>query len=157
MKDSGKTRTLVIGVGNPDRGDDAIGMLVARRVKEARPSAVTVVESNRDGASLMDLWESAGTVIVIDAVACDEKPGTIFRFDAGAAPIPARTLSFSSHAISLAEGIELARVLNQLPKRLIVYGIVGRHFGLGAKPCPKVEAAVLHATRRVLQDVYDLH
>ena len=31
--------TLVIGVGNPDRGDDAAGLEVARRLREAAPRA----------------------------------------------------------------------------------------------------------------------
>jgi hypothetical protein len=39
--------TLVIGIGNPDRGDDAVGLAVAGRVRAAAPAGVTVIELAR--------------------------------------------------------------------------------------------------------------
>jgi hydrogenase maturation protease len=146
-------RDLVIGVGNPDRGDDAVGLLAARQVKHAAPPGVTVIEAGSDGATLMELWKGAATVIVIDAAHCLGKPGTIHRFDASAAPIPMQSFPRSTHAFGLADGIELSRVLRQLPNRLIVYGIVAKCFNLGASADPVVEAAAHQVACRVLEDL----
>ncbi len=63
-------RNMVIGVGNPDRGDDAIGLLVGRHVKQAAPPGVTVIEASGDGTNLIELWKDQGTVIIVDAAHC---------------------------------------------------------------------------------------
>jgi hydrogenase maturation protease len=132
---------LVIGVGNEDRGDDTIGLLVARRLRNLLPPSVTIVEFAGDGAALIELWKGMQIVIVIDAARDQDSPGTMHCFDAKHAALPVDPFRSSTHAFGLAEGIELARQLNELPEELIVYGIVGRNFALGAHPSPEVESA----------------
>ena len=50
-----KTR-LVIGIGNDFRGDDAAGLMVARRLRGTPLHDVEIVESAGDAAALMELW-----------------------------------------------------------------------------------------------------
>jgi len=68
-------------------------------------------------------------------------PGTIHRFDA-ATPVPSGLFSYTTHQFSVAEAIELARSLQQLPLRLVVYGIEGADFAPGIGLSPAVEEAV---------------
>jgi Ni,Fe-hydrogenase maturation factor len=51
--------TLVIGIGNPDRGDDAAGLAVARNVRAAAPAGVAVIELDGDQLALLDAWDGA--------------------------------------------------------------------------------------------------
>ena len=146
------SRTLVIGVGNPDRGDDAVGLLAARCIRESC-FPLTVIEAGGDGASLIDYWKHQGTVIVIDAVHGGGEPGHIVRLDARSAPIPVELFRCSTHAFGLAQGIELARALNQIPRRLTVYGIVGKHFDVGATVAPEVEAAAQRVIDLILEEL----
>ena len=62
-----RNRLLVIGVGNPYRNDDAVGLVVARRIRDLNLQGVTVIEANGEGASLMEAWQGADSVILIDA------------------------------------------------------------------------------------------
>jgi hydrogenase maturation protease len=55
----------------------------------------------------------------------------------------------SSHAVGLAEVIELGRVLKQLPPHLSVVGIEGADFRPGAGLSPAVARAVPKAVRLV--------
>jgi hydrogenase maturation protease len=48
----------------------------------------------------------------------------------------------STHALGVAEAIELARALGRLPARLEVYAIEGARFTAGAGLSPAVEQAV---------------
>lgn len=148
-------RTLVIGVGNADRGDDAIGLLVARQIAQMGLPGVTVVEAAADGTELMEIWTGARSAIIIDAVHGYGNPGTIYRFDAGSSAIPAKSFRHSTHGFSLGDGIELSRVLNQLPNRLIVYGIVGTDFDLGSGISSSVGAAAREVAPRVVQELRD--
>ncbi|MCP4684238.1 MAG: hydrogenase maturation protease, partial [bacterium] len=58
----------VIGVGNEFRGDDAVGLIVASRLREQLPKSIEIIEHTGDGATLMDAWEGADRVYIIDAV-----------------------------------------------------------------------------------------
>ena len=56
-----------------------------------------------------------------------------------------------THAFGLAETIELARALDRLPARLLVYGIEGACFEAGDELSPPVRAAV-DAVREELRE-----
>jgi hydrogenase maturation protease len=144
---------LVIGIGNAYRGDDAVGLVVARRLQEQVPAGVIVVEHSGEGASLMDAWRDADRVILIDAVHTGAAPGTLCRLDARAGPLPAHFFHCSTHAFSVAEAVELARALDRLPLRLIVHGIEGARFEAGTGVSPEVERAVEVAVQRVREDL----
>ena len=59
---------LVIGLGNDYRHDDAVGRVVARRLKAIEGDDVRVVEESGEGAALIEAWKGADFVILIDAV-----------------------------------------------------------------------------------------
>jgi hydrogenase maturation protease len=143
----------VIGVGNPFRGDDGAGVAVACRLKTLARPGVAVEEASGEGASLMEAWQDAGAVILVDAVRSGAAPGTVFRFDARQEVLPSSFFHYSTHAFSVAEAVELARALGQLPARLLLYGIEGKTFAAGAGLSPEVEGAVEDVARRVQAEV----
>lgn len=147
------TEVLLIGVGNDYRSDDAAGLFVARRVQERRWRLITVCESNGEGAALIDAWKEYGTVILADAVCSGSKAGTIHRIEAHNETLPAKLFQYSTHAFSVAEAVELARVLNRLPARLIVYGIEGKSFASGIGLSLEVDEAVKIVVDCVLKDL----
>jgi hydrogenase maturation protease len=127
-------RPRLIGLGNAWRGDDAAGLVVARRLGG--------VAHEGDAVALLEEWAGAAHAVVVDAAVSGAPPGTVHRFDA-ARPLPAATLrSSSTHAFGLADAVELARALGRLPARLDVYAIEGAGFALGAPLSPPVGAAV---------------
>ncbi len=149
----GKSGTLIIGLGNQYRRDDAVGLVVARYLKEQAPERVRVLEGSSEGAALMESWKDADAVILIDAVHSGAEPGTLHRLDAHTQPIPTEFSHCSTHAFSTAEAIELARALGQLPPRLVVYGVEGKTFEAGLGLSPEVEEAAQKVVERVLGDL----
>jgi len=134
-------RTLIIGAGNHYRRDDAAGLLVAARLKARACDSFEVIEQSGEGAALMEAWKQADRAIIIDAVCSGGEPGTIYRWDARADTIPRNSFQRSTHAFGIAEAIEMARALGELPSHLIVYGIEGETFDIGIGVSPKIEAA----------------
>lgn len=143
----------MIGIGNPDRGDDAAGRLVARLLRPGLPAGVTVAEMPGEAAALLARLEGVAAAYLVDASASGAPPGTVRRFDAGATPLPAATFELSSHGFGLAAAIELARALRQLPPRCIVYAIEGGCFEPGAPLSPAVAAAVAEVARRLAGEI----
>jgi hydrogenase maturation protease len=147
------TRTVVIGIGNRLRGDDAAGVAVAERLSERVPAGVEVVACDEEPSRLMDAWEGADSVVLVDTVSSGAPPGTLHRFDAGEEAVPARTFRSSTHAIGIPDTVELARALGRLPRRVRVYGIEAESFATGSELTPAVAAAVDSLAAAVLRDL----
>jgi hydrogenase maturation protease len=146
-------KILVIGVGNPFRGDDAAGLLVARRVTEMGAGVATVIEHSGEGAALLEAWAGSNAVILIDAVKTGAAAATVHRFEPLRTPLPAEMLRHSTHAFSIPQAIELGRALDQLPARMVVFGIEGRNFQAAGELSPGVAKIVDDVARRVLEEV----
>jgi hydrogenase maturation protease len=144
---------VVIGVGNEYRSDDGAGIAVARRLRALFPTGVTILEESGEGTGLMQAWQGAAWVMLVDAVRSGASPGTIHRLDARAAPLPMGFFHYSTHAFSVAEAVELARSLDELPAHLVVYGIEGANFAAGIDLSPAVEQAVEAVVERLAEEV----
>jgi hydrogenase maturation protease len=144
----------VIGVGNEWRGDDAVGLLVARRLKADPWPEVEIAECRGTVTAVREAWKGAAGVIVVDAVVSGGTPGAIYRFDAHGAGVPvALSRSVSSHGWGVAEALALGQVLKELPPWLIIYGIEGQTFGPGQEVSQEVEAAIPEVVRRIRREI----
>ncbi len=144
---------VVIGIGHPDRGDDAVGRLVAMRLRSRVPDAVTVLEEDGEATRLVDRLGGTTSAILVDASLSGAAVGTIHRFDAVKDPLPSGRLGMSTHGFGLATAIELARALGRLPERCVVYAIEARSFDLGAALSAEVAAAADDVVERVLTEI----
>ncbi len=144
---------LLIGIGNEYRRDDGVGIVIVRQLRSRLPPHIPVLELSGEGATLMDAWQTAETVYVFDAVRSQSTPGTIHQIDAQTQTVPTQFFHYSTHAFSLAEAVELGRVLNQLPPKLVLYGVEGADFGSGVGLSDCVAIAVPKVIDRVLQAI----
>ncbi len=157
---------VVIGVGNPWRGDDGVGAAVAREVaarlgrRDPRPE-VEVVEVDGEPARLVELWADRDLAVVVDAVVSGAAPGTVLRGDAthrggpDLGPAPTRSRVGGSHAVGIADAVALGRALGRLPARLVAVGVEAAGFGHVADLAldPRVAAAVPDAADLVVAEV----
>ena len=147
---------LIIGIGTDYGCDDAAGLIVARALKAKRLPNCVILEQSGEGARLIEAWQGFQSVFLIDAVASRAKAGTVYRFDAQAQPIPTSVFARSTHAFGVAEAVELARVLNQLPPSLTVYGIGGKCFAAGTGLSPSVARAAKKVAEQLAQEALAL-
>jgi len=71
-------RTLVLGLGNELAADDAVGVLVARALREHLVGVADVVESSASGMGLIEILAGYDRVVVIDSIQTGRNPpGTI--------------------------------------------------------------------------------
>ncbi len=148
-----KEKTLIIGIGNDYRSDDAVGLTIARRLRRRLKATAKVIEQSGEGASLIEAWRGAVSVVVIDAVMSGAAPGTIHCFEAHSQKLPKIFFHCSTHAFSLAEAIELTRALGELPPRLVVYGIEAKNLAAGVGLSAEVEEAACQLEERMLAEM----
>jgi hydrogenase maturation protease len=149
-------KTLLIGVGNEYRSDDGVGLIVARKIYEKLIPSVTVKEESGEGAALMEAWQGFQNVIIVDAVSSGTMPGTIFRIDANKETVPIKFFHYSTHAFSVSEAIELARVMNVLPPKIVVYGIEGNNFAAGTTISLLIQQAAQKIIEQIITDIQSL-
>ena len=140
----------LIGIGNRFCRDDAAGLEVVRRLRLAHPPGVRLIEEEGEPASLIEAWSSVDEALVIDGISSGSAPGRLHRFDVTDAPLPAEIFNRSTHSLGLPEAVELARELDRLPTRLIVYGIEGESFETGEGLSDPVQKTV----EKLVLDLY---
>jgi hydrogenase maturation protease len=143
----------VVGVGNPHRGDDAVGPLVVEAVLKRLGSAADRVDTVVIAGDLLDLVLGFGSeqeVIVVDAMVSGGRPGTIRETDALDDLGPSGGV-LSSHSFGIAEAVALARILERLPRSLSVIAIEAKHFGHFEPPSQEVSAAVSVVVDRIIE------
>lgn len=147
----------VIGIGNPDRGDDGIGRLVAEQLRGQVGDGIQVAALDGEVTALLDCLERAAAAYLIDAVSSGGEPGTVHRFDVGAEPLPSASFATSTHGLGLAEAIELARAMDCLPSPCVVYGIEARSFEGGGPLSPAIDDAGKAVGERILEELGERH
>jgi hydrogenase maturation protease len=145
--------TVLIGIGNLYRGDDGAGIVIARRVRAKVGESVPVIEESGDGCSLLNTWQNFSKVILVDAVSSAAPPGTIHRFNPCVDPIPRRFFRYSTHGFGVAHALDLARVLNKLPRSMMFFGIEGQNFGIGEGLSAQVEQAAESVLTQIVNEL----
>lgn len=146
-------KIIIIGVGNIFRSDDGVGIVIAQKLKAKNIEGLEAIEESGEGVSLMNSWENFDHVIIVDAVSSGEKAGKIYYLDAINEPIPKSFFNYSTHAFSVAESIELSRVLGNLPPKLFIYGIEGKDFSGGQTLSPEIEDASLKVIDQIINSL----
>jgi hydrogenase maturation protease len=144
---------LVIGVGNRHRGDDALGLEIAERVRRRGPAYVRVVSFEGESTGLLDLWSGAGLVILVDALSPHGHPGRLRRFEGDLSTLLSEPSTASTHAFSVGQAWKLAHTLGQLPDRLVVFGVEGEDFSPGDGLSPHVAGSLERAVEAVVAEV----
>jgi hydrogenase maturation protease len=112
-----------------------------------------VIESAGGATSLLDAWRGEPAVVVVDAMLSGAPAGSVRRLDAARGPLPAPLFRGSTHGLGLAEAIELARSLGQLPPSIVLYAIEGNDFGLGSRLSYTVECGVREAALLIAEEL----
>lgn len=148
-------KILILGLGNDLLGDDAVGLLAVRALREelGGSEGIDLVESSLSGLALLDLLVGYDVAIIIDAVQTGRAPpGTIWRWQAeelGSIRAP------SPHYAGLPELLVIARALElPFPERIEIYAVeVADPWTIGGALTPAVRQALPELVDQVRERV----
>ena len=152
MSDATATQVLVIGLGNDILTDDAVGLLVARELRERIQDheGIAVAETEEMGLSLLDLVVGYRDLVLVDAIQTGQQPpGFIHEVDEQTMrTVPA----ISPHFVGVGEALALGRTLGMaIPERVRIIAVeVEDRFTMGTRLTPALEAALPGVVERVL-------
>ena len=153
--------TLILGLGNPLRGDDGVGCrLVEELARRELPPGVQVLDGGAAGLGLLNLVEGWERVVVVDAAEMGRGPGEIVRFtladvrlaSASDRPSAGSGHRFSLHHAGLSEVLALADALDRTLPEMVIFGVQPARVGWGEGLSPAVEAALPALIAAVLKE-----
>ncbi|OGC96260.1 MAG: hypothetical protein A2W25_03830 [candidate division Zixibacteria bacterium RBG_16_53_22] len=142
-------RTIVLGLGNELLSDDAIGILIARRIRPELNGSADVIESDQSGLSLLELLVGYDHAIIIDSISAgQDPPGTIIEME------PAdlgHVMAPSPHYTGLPEMISIARELKlEFPDRVRIFAIKASDLEtIGGEVSDQVFSSIEEVVRRI--------
>jgi len=144
---SAPPRIIVACVGNVLRRDDGFGYAVAERLT-GLPDGAEVLETGIGGIALLqELMRGCDGLIVVDAVARDAPPGTLFEIEpeiGEPSPVP------DMHLANPDQVLAMASRMGCLPQRLLLVGCQPLDAdGVGQGLTPPVARAVGVAAERI--------
>jgi hydrogenase maturation protease len=151
----GKTKTLILGLGNSLLCDDGVGIYVAAELKNRidRPE-ITIMETGVAGLSLLDLLVGYDKAIIVDAIQTEGgKAGHIYRLEPKAFDTALHTAS--AHGIDFTTALEFGKKLGlPLPQEIVIFAIEASDVNTFSEECtPKVKNAISACVKMVLQEL----
>ena len=143
---------IIVGVGNPYRGDDGAGWAVIDELEKMVDSKY-LLKSQADVGELLDIFSRWPIVYIVDACLAKAMPGSWQRIDALQESIPQERAQTSTHGFSLSQTIDLAKALHQLPKQLIIYAITGKTYLLKDLLSTPIAQAIHPVAKEIFQEM----
>ena len=144
-------KSLVVGLGNPIMGDDAIGCRCAEAIEAALSpqelETLEVIQFFRGGISLMERLIGYDRVLIIDSITgCGLKPGAVRKLTLD--EIPSYTVN-SPHDGSLKTALEFGRQMGvELPHQVDILAVeIEPKFEFSDQLSPIVEAGIPQVTQ----------
>jgi len=146
---------LVIGIGDEDQGDAAIGISLAQQLKKQYPKLKVAFVSGKSH-KLVDHLDKAELIIVLDALQCDQlQPGTrrLANLTQGSEPLSA--FRANQQLVSVCQALQLARMLGHRHTELWALGIAGYQFQSGNELSHRVTQEFTPAQDQILNLIKD--
>ena len=116
----------VIGIGNPLRKDDGIGIVLLEKlveIKDDLPDDIEYIDGGTGGMNLLHLFARFDIVVFIDAVNFGGEVGESKLFkseDVNSKKIP---INISTHESDILKVIQISKKLKECPSKLFIFGI----------------------------------
>jgi len=124
----------VIGIGNPLRRDDGIGIVLLEKLigrKDELPNNVEFIDGGTGGMNLLHLFARFDVVVIIDAVNFDGNTGESKLFTTEDVYSKKTQINISTHESDILKIIHLSRKLGENPDEIFIFGIQPKDTSFG--------------------------
>lgn len=151
-----KRKITIGGIGSVLLGDDGVGPYVAGMLEAGYnfDESVTVADLGTPGLDLVAHLSGIDALILIDSVANNAPPGTVTLYRKedilrhGPAPV-----RMDPHSPALSESLLIAELAGEGPQDILLIGITGEQYGVGAGLSEAARQAAARAVNEVLAEL----
>jgi hydrogenase maturation protease len=148
-------QTLILGLGNDLRGDDAVGLLVIAELRRrfSERTDLAFDEASVGGLGLLDVVMGYRHLVVVDAIQTrGGRPGDVHRLSEEDLCAPGS--SWFAHQMGLKTVLEMGRKWGcDLPEDVVVYTVEVADVQTWRQGCAgEVQAAIYEIIRRITEE-----
>ncbi len=146
--------TLVLGIGNVLLTDEGVGVRALNELKRRYSFSdnVEFLDGGTSGIELLRHIQDRDTLIIIDAMTHDRKPGTLYRVENKDVPAVFRT-RISPHQLGLSDLLAAAMLTENLPENLVLFGMEPESVDIGLELTATVEASLDKLITAVVEEL----
>jgi hydrogenase maturation protease len=134
-------RVRIIGLGNEWAGDDAVGLIAARKLHEKNIPGVEIIVREVPDWEMFEEMEDDDLLLFIDACDSGGEAGTIYQLRPDEI-MEQCVRHCSSHGLGLVEWLSMAEALGISRGRVIIVAVEIEGTEMGASLSKPVEAAI---------------
>lgn len=119
-------KIAVIGIGNPLRSDDGIGIVLIEKLienKKVFPKYIDFLDGGTGGFNLLHDLSKYEKVVIIDAVNIDKKPGENMFFNIKDVKSKNTNINITTHEKNFLKIVDLSERLDEKPSEIYIYAI----------------------------------
>ena len=152
-------KKAVIGIGNPLRSDDGIGIVLLEKLRQQKKKLLPdldLIDGGTGGMNLVHILEKYDKVLIVDAVDFGVNPGDIKVFnilDVKSDKIP---VAFSTHEDDLLKIIKLSKELKKCPDNIIIFGIQPKNVSFGQKITEEINRSIEFIFKELEKEIFSL-
>ena len=148
---------LVLGVGNLLLSDEGVGVRALEAIGKRfeMPEGVELLDGGTSGMELLGYIQGRDVLIILDAITCDEPPGTIIRIEGDQVPALFRR-KISPHQLGLSDLLAAARLTDSLPEKVVLFGVEPLELDTGVKLSDTVAGILEELTNQVALELETL-
>jgi hydrogenase maturation protease len=116
----------IIGVGNPLRRDDGIGIVLLEKLIEKKsdlPQYIEYIDGGTGGMNLLHILAPFDVALIIDAVNLNRCPGESKLFKSEDVCSKKSSINISTHESDVLKIINLSKELGEIPDELFIFGV----------------------------------
>ena len=152
MSDPAVGTTTVIGLGSPLMADDGLGLVALGMLREqwSFDPPVELVDGGTWGMNLLPIIESAGRLLLMDAIDIGAEPGRCIVLERSQLPKFLST-KISPHQVDLQDVLSLAEFRGTLPRDTVAIGLQPARVVMSADLSPHIHRRIPVLIPRVIE------
>jgi len=146
----------IIGVGNPFRKDDGIGIVLLEKLIEKKddlPQDIEYIDGGTGGMNLLHILALFDVALVIDAVKLNGCPGESKLFKSEDVRSKKSSINISTHESDVLKIINLSKELGEIPDQLFIFGVQPKDVSQGDNLSPELQKSIPLLTSNLKNEI----
>jgi len=151
-----KKKIAVIGLGNPLRRDDAIGLLLLQYLQQNKKKlskTIDFIDGGTSGMKLLHLLGDYDTVLLLDAVDFKGSPGEIKKFTVDEIKNQKIQVFLSTHEPDFLTVYALLKELDKAPTHLVIFGVQPKDISHGTRLSQELNRFLPILQKQILEEI----
>ena len=146
----------IIGLGNPLRRDDGIGIVLLEKLIEKKsdlPEGIEYIDGGTGGMNLLHILALFDVALIIDAVNLNGKPGESKLFKSEDVCSKKSSINISTHESDVLKIINLSKELGEIPDELFIFGVQPKDTSQGDGLSSELQQSVESLTSNLQNEI----